>query len=158
MVELECYCWRLMQVWQELPNFNHSFNLLIHCGFWLLYLSLQGRGVHALDPQHPVTAFSGFSIPQLSPFSSVTSSSPWAQCDQYLNILKFLHLYNKNKTLHGVFSTLLWCFLPLHSQTSQRVVSVPSSNSSPSSLSSTHSTGFSSAHSLQWKAYQMKVT
>lgn len=38
-------------------------------------------------------------INQPSPFSSLTSS-PWAQCDQYLSILKFLHLYHKYKTLH----------------------------------------------------------
>lgn len=144
MVELECYCWHLMQVWQELPNFKHSFNLYIVGSDLCTSLSRE----EVFMPWIP-NLLSLLPQDSLSPFSSLTSSSPWAQCDQYLSILKFVHLYNKNKTLHAVFSPLLWFFLPLRSQTSQRVVSVPSPNSSPSSLSSTHSTGFSSIHSLQ---------
>lgn len=120
-----CYCWHLMQGWQEPPNFQPLIppTSLELCGFWPLYLSLQGRGALALDPQIPSICFLGdLHLPVISFLIFNLSFSIGSMKSAFKYI--FFHLNNKNKTLHGGISPPALVFLPLHSQTSERVVPI----------------------------------
>lgn len=137
-----CYCWHLMQGWQELLNFQPLIQptSLELCGFFFFFLPLSPSFSKEEVPM-PWIPDPFHLLPQGSSSTSYLLSYLIWLTEVSIEITKIkLSILITKIQLFMVSSAHPPCFFffSFHSQTSQRVVSIHSSSSSPSNLSSAH--------------------